>query len=271
MNYYLRTLEGLGRCLGGSLYDEFLQVFQNYVIQGNARKLSTFNALKYLRLIYPDADFSEIYETINDKYYNSPANYRDVAAGAHEFRVADSRARQAAAAQKQESEKAAAIYRARAIEEAEKQASEMEARRAADYKKQQEAAAQEAAAAIAEYKAQRDEIASNLNYIENGQVILTTPEQQAIYKEITGRDYSEILKHDEEAAAVYESEVERMNEQNIDISPVSVHAEHEYTIIDEDANTITYQDETGAVYVEPKSNKALPWLIAGAAALFLLV
>lgn len=268
MRYYLRTLEGVGRCFGGVLYDEFLRRFETLLNAGNSRKLSTYGALKQMRSMssFKDADFSEIYAVIDDKYKGDPYNYREVFEGKEAFIIDESRKRQKAQAQEAAQEQARAIAEA---QEAQARA-EMEAERAAALKFEQEEAAAQAAAEIAKYEALRDEIATNLNYIENGQMILTTPEAMQVYKELTGRDYSEILARDEEAAAVYESEVKKMNEQKIDIGPVVVSSEHEYTIIDEDENTITYQDETGAVYVEQKAKSALPWLIAGAAALFLL-
>lgn len=269
MRYYLRTLEGIGGCLGSALYDEFVQVFVNYDNTGIGKKLAAFRALKQLRATYPNSDFTEIYNIVDGKYYNKPSEYLNVWQGVHEFLKADSRSRQNIKAQEQASAQAAAIAKAREEEAESAYTNYNESIRQV----QEEEAATQAAAVIAEYEALREEISENIEYIDNGQIVLTTPEQMRIYKELTGREYSEILERDEEAAETYESEVKRMEEENktIEISPVVVSSEHEYTIIDEDANSITYQDETGEIYIEPKGGKAWPWILAGAVAVFFLV
>lgn len=271
MNYYLRTLEGVGRCFGGVLFDEFYKIVSRLKSVGTDLKDAAFSALVQMRDKYPNSDFSEIYAAIDERYKSEPYNYKKVYEGKNAFIINESRKRQAAQASAQASEQARAM--AQAKEEAER--AEMEARRAAAARMEEEEAAAQAAAEIAQYEALRDEIANNINYIENGQMILTTPEALQVYKELTGRDYSEILARDEEAAAVYESEVKKMSEeektQMVEISPVVINSEHEYSIIDEDDKTITYQDETGMIHIEPKASVA-PWLIlAGAAAALALV
>lgn len=268
MSYYLRTLEGIGM-LGDT--SEHLQRFENQVNifkRVYSLKDAFFYALKSMREYWPDESLDDIYNYYAQ--FKDAPNYPEISEGIRLFKAYESRQRQKAQAQDQASEQAQAQARAIYQAEAEAEAAEMEARRAAAYRRDQEEAAALAAEEIERYAALRDEISVNLDYVENGQMILTTPEQMQIYKELTDRDYSEILARDDEAAAVYESEIKKMD-QNINLTETPVYSEHEYTIIDEDANTITYQDETGAVHVEPKAGRALPWIIAGAVALFALV
>lgn len=293
MRYYLRTLEGIGRKMGGvvgdyaieaykkehekakqtpgiTIKDAYVLAWKNYInspiapqvpmnLETTSESENELNKEKLLAIrdyiISKDSGqgiitqaAQNLYKSFSNNYYSK--NVRKIKD------IADAEIRRAAAE---------ASAEAKAKEEAE--AFEM-MRRA-----EEEAAAEEAADALAEYQAIREEIANNLNYIKNGQMILTTPEALEVYKELTGRDYSEILARDDEAAAIYESEVKKMEEENevINISPVVVSSEHEYTIIEEDSNTITYQDETGKIYIEPKAGNAWPWIIAGGVALLLLL
>lgn len=81
-----------------------------------------------------------------------------------------------------------------------------------------------------------------------------------------------------EAAAVIIDEAQQvinegatMEQNEIEITPQVVNVEHEFYIIDEDENTITYQDETGKMYVEQKSGSNIGWIIAAAVGAFLLL
>ena len=264
MKYYLRTLEGVGRCFGGVLFDEFYNRFSIILSSTKDRKLATFNALKQMREIYKDADFSEIYQAIDERYNKDPNNYYNVYEGKEAFLIDESRKKQQAQAQEDAQRQAEAIAEA---ERAQKEAERAEAERL-----EQEEEAKAAAAEIRRYEELREEIAADLEYINNGQIIIYTPEALQIYKELTGRDYSEVLARHDEAREAYESEV-KMQEENksIEISPVIVSSGHEYTIIEEDENSITYQDETGEIHIEQKAGSVWPWVLAGAAALFFLV
>ena len=72
MNYYLRTLEGVGRCFGGVLFDEFYRIVGNYKAVGTDLKEAAFGALKYLRGIYPNSSFDEIYNAVNEPHKTDP-------------------------------------------------------------------------------------------------------------------------------------------------------------------------------------------------------
>ena len=81
-----------------------------------------------------------------------------------------------------------------------------------------------------------------------------------------------------EAAAVIIDEAQQvinegaiMEKNEIELTPQVVNVEHEYYIIDEDENTITYQDETGKMYVEQKAGSGLGWIVAAAVGAFLLL
>ena len=56
----------------------------------------------------------------------------------------------------------------------------------------------------------------------------------------------------------------------VDLDTQLVTSGSEFTVIDETDETISYVDETGALHVEQKAKSGLGWLIAAAAALFLL-
>ena len=56
----------------------------------------------------------------------------------------------------------------------------------------------------------------------------------------------------------------------VDLDTQLVTSGSEYTIVDETDETISYVDETGALHVEQKAKSGLGWLIAAAAAFFLL-
>lgn len=56
----------------------------------------------------------------------------------------------------------------------------------------------------------------------------------------------------------------------VDLQTQLVTSGSEFTVIDETDETISYVDETGALHVEQKAKSGLGWLIAAAAAFFLL-
>ena len=159
MNYYLRTLEGVGRCFGGVLFDEFYRIVGNYKAVGTDLKAAAFGALKYLRGIYPNSSFDEIYNAVNERYKTDPYNYKKVYEGTQAFIIYESRKAQAAQAAQQASEQA------RAYAEAMKAQAEAEAVEQA----QAEAEAVEQAQAIINEGEPMQEI-----NIEN-QVIESTP------------------------------------------------------------------------------------------------
>ena len=60
-------------------------------------------------------------------------------------------------------------------------------------------------------------------------------------------------------------------DSEVEIEPVIVDSLPEYSIIDEDETSITYEDEAGGVHTIPKAKtSAAPWLLAAAAAVFFL-
>lgn len=126
-------------------------------------------------------------------------------------------------------------------------------------RRQQEAAQKQAAAAAAAYaaamKAKRE------------------AEEEAARAALEAQQQEEA-----EAAAVIIDEAQQlinegatMQNEEIELTPQVVNVEHEYYIIDEDENTITYQDETGKMYVEQKAGSGLGWIIAAAVGAFLLL
>ena len=59
-------------------------------------------------------------------------------------------------------------------------------------------------------------------------------------------------------------------ETDVNISTQLVTSGQEYTVVDETAETIAYVDEAGELHVEQKQKSGLGWLVAAAAAFFLL-
>lgn len=264
MSYFLRTLEGLGM-LGDT--SEHLKRFEKQVDifkRVYSLKDSFFYALKSMREYWPDESLDDIYNYYAQ--FKDAPNYPAISEGIRLFKAYESRQRQKEQAQAQASEQAQAQARAIYQAEAEAEAAELEARRAAAYRREQDEAAAQAAEEIERYTALRDEIKLNLEYIENGQRILTTPEQMQIYKELTGREYSEILNKDDELKQII-NEVAPMQEINIENQVIE--SLPTYTIISEDSESITYEDEAGNVHIEPKASAA-PWLVIAAAAVLFL-
>lgn len=58
--------------------------------------------------------------------------------------------------------------------------------------------------------------------------------------------------------------------RTVDLDTQLVTSGSEFTVVDETDETISYVDETGALHVEQKAKSGLGWLIAAAAAFFLL-
>ena len=90
--------------------------------------------------------------------------------------------------------------------------------------------------------------------------------------------YEEAMKAQAEAMQQAQAEaVEQANEiinegatmQELTLENQVIESTPTYTIIDETADSITYEDEAGNVHIEPKSNAATWLIIAAAAALFL--
>ena len=74
----------------------------------------------------------------------------------------------------------------------------------------------------------------------------------------------------EEQAYLHFQELIPTSSTDINLNTQLVTSGHEYTVVDETDETISYVDETGALHVEQKQKSGLGWLIAAAAALFLL-
>lgn len=270
MNYFLRTLEGLGDVTGGvvntfltnyvsrymneNVLDRHFYAFRDFVndYPGTAYKSLVNDIIKYVRSLegqWNQTGWAKLADNMAAWYTNFLRQNRD------------EQAAQQQAAQYDEAMKA----RAAAIAAAELE--EENERRIENLKRmQEEEAAAIAQQAIDERAALVEEIIENIDDIEAGRRVLLTAEQEQIYKELTGRDYSEILNRDDELKQIV-NEVKPM--QEITLENQVVDSLPTYTIIDETADSITYEDEAGNIHVEPKSNSATWLIIAAAAALFL--
>lgn len=84
----------------------------------------------------------------------------------------------------------------------------------------------------------------------------------------------EVQQQTEEANNMTEEELNYLKFQEktptVDLDTQLVTSGSEFTIVDETDETISYVDETGALHVEQKAKSGLGWLIAAAAAFFLL-
>lgn len=269
MSYFLRTLEGLGdtgvvantfvskyvpRYMNENLVDRYFFAFKDFVndYPDIVYKSLVNDIIKYVRGLegqWNQTGWAKLADNMAAWYTQFLRKNRD------------EQAEQARAAQYAEAMKA------RAEAEAAAQLEEENAQRIENLKRiQEEEAAAIAQQAIDERAALVEEIRENLADIETGRRVLVTPEQEQIYKELTGRDYSEILEQDKELKQIV-NEVEPMNELQIENQVVE--SLPTYTIIDETADSITYEDEAGNVHVEPKASAA-PWLILAAAAVLFL-
>lgn len=85
---------------------------------------------------------------------------------------------------------------------------------------------------------------------------------------------AEVQQQTEEANNMTEEELNYLKFQEktptVDLDTQLVTSGSEFTIVDETDETISYVDETGALHVEQKAKSGLGWLIAAAAAFFLL-
>lgn len=238
MNYFLRTLEGLGDVTGG-VVNTFLE---NYVSRYMNENLLDRHFFAFRDFVndYPDMVYKSLVNEII-KYVRGLegqwgqtgwAKLADnMAAWYTQFlrKSRDEQAAQEQAAQYEEAmkERAAAIEAAQEAEESRRRQAEQ---------------AQEQAAAAA----------------------------RAYSEAMKARPVDEIAKAQAEAV---EQANEIINEvkpmQDITLENQVIESTPTYTIIDETAESITYEDEAGNVHVEPKASAA-PWLIlAAAAALFL--
>ena len=274
MNYFLRTLEGLGDVAGG-VVNNFLSNYVSRYLNENLIDRHFF-AFKDFVNDYPDIVYKSLVNDVikyvrglegqwNQTGWSKLAD--NMAAWYTQFlrKNRDEQEAQAQAAQYAEAMKA------RAAAEAAAQLEEENAQRIENLKRiEEEEAAAVAQQAIDERAALVDEIRENLADIETGRRVLVTPEQEQIYKELTGRDYSEILKQDNELKQIVNESNEVDSMQEITLENQVVESLPTYTIIDETADSFVYEDEAGNIHIEPKAQSAAPWLIlAAAAALFL--
>ena len=200
MSYYLRTLEGISRPLGGWFLEAFLNIYRSNLGKYEDRKANTYYSLVEFREKFPRESFEEIYKYIREKYASNPSNYGQTYEGMKAFISMESR--------KQQSEAAAAS-----------------------------AARQEEARAEAMRKQEEDAQAA--------------------------------LQAEEEALQII-NEGEQM-EQNIELPETTVSELPEYTVLWEDSESITYEDEAGNIHTEAKAKSGAGWILAAAAGLLLLI
>ena len=269
MTYFLRTLEGLTRA-PNSYEQEFLNKINSWVAAyGITTREAVFKWLRENRLNenLQKIIIGSLEREPGTDFYNGLTDYRRYIAELN--REQDSEAltlAQAAAAQN----KLIEAERQKAIAEAEQELVyfDIDQRRAADEQRRREAAAnlEEAEAIRAEIDARRAADEQARAERERAEA-----EQQLVYDEIDyRRAQDEELEREEQVKREIEEflkEGEQM--QDITLENQVVESTPTYTIIDETADSITYEDEAGNVHIEPKASAA-PWLIlAAAAALFL--
>lgn len=224
MSYYLRTLEGISRPLGGWFLEAFLNIYRSNLGKYEDRKANTYYSLVDFREQFPRESFEEIYNYIREKYEENPNNYGQTYEGMKAFISMESRKQQAEAA-------AAAAAR------------QAEARAEAMREQEEEAAA----ARQAESEA--------LEIINEG-------EQMSDYKQHMN-DFVQMAVEDRKNLIV---------SQNLELPETTISEFPEYSVLWEDENSITYQDdETGEVHTDPKAKSGAGWILAAAAGLLLLI
>ena len=269
MTYFLRTLEGLTRA-PNSYEQEFLNKINSWVDSyGITTREAVFKWLRENRLNenLQKIIIGSIEREPGTDFYNGLTDYRRYMAELNREQDAEALAlAQAAAAQNKliESE------RQKALAEAEQELVyyDIDQSRAADEQRRREAAAnlEEAEAIRAEIDARR--AADEQARIERERA---EAEQELVYDEI---DYRRAQDEEREREEQVKREIEEFLKegeqmQDITIENQVIESTPTYTIIDETADSITYEDEAGNVHIEPKASAA-PWLIlAAAAALFL--
>ena len=235
MNYYLRTLEGAPR-LGALTIEEF----KNKIAYRRQYLGQDVETAVYYQLL-------EVLETDGEGTYTGIKNYitANYGIGQPARRGLD----------RVEAECAAAAEAAEATR-----------------RRQKEAAQAQAAAAAEAYRAA-------MNAKREAEEEAARAALEAQQQEEAARAALEAQQQEEaEAAAVIIDEAQQvinegaiMEKNEIELTPQVVNVEHEYYIIDEDENTITYQDETGKMYVEQKAGSGLGWIVAAAVGAFLLL
>lgn len=245
--YYLHTLEGVARTFGAalSLVEEFNNLFYKHRNAGLDIGPAVFRALQNVHALHPLDDLTDVYNYLYSlEGKNNLTGYIEIV---NNFISLLSRQKQQAQAQAQASD-AAAAYKA-----------------AMDRKKQEE---EDAAAIEAE---------------ERRIIAAQRAEQDASEQAAAYREAVEATTVEETPAATMENEVKNMDElaylnfqqkisnsDNVNLPEQYVTGGHEYTIIDEDNKTISYTDETGKLYIEPKVTPVWPWIIAAVAGFVLL-
>lgn len=270
MTYFLRTLEGLTRA-PNSYEKDFLDRINSWVAgYGITTREAVFKWLRENRLNenLQKIIIGSLEREPGTDFYNGLTDYRRYMAELNRAQAPEALAlAQAAAAQNQLIE----AERQKAIAEAEQELIyyDIDQRRAADERRRREAAAnlEEAEAIRAEIDARR--AADEQARIERERA---EAEQELVYDEIDYRRAQDEEREREEQVAreieEFLKEGEQM-QQDITLENQVVESTPTYTIIDETADSITYEDEAGNIHVEPKASAA-PWLIlVAAAALFL--
>lgn len=264
MTYFLRTLEGLTRA-PNSYEQDFLNKINSWVAAyGITTREAVFKWLRENRLNenLQKIIIGSLEREPGTDFYNGLTDYRRYMAELNREQDAEALAlAQAAAAQN----KLIEAERQKAIAEAEQELVyyDIDQRR------------REAAANLEEAEAIRAIIDARRAADEQARAERERAEaaQQLVYDEIDyRRAQDEELEREEQVKREieeFEREGEKMNEQDLTLENQIVTSTPVYTIIDETADSITYEDEAGNVHVEPKASAA-PWLIlAAAAALFL--
>ena len=269
MNYFLRTLEGLTRA-PNSYEQEFLNKVNSWVASyGITTREAVFKWLRENRLNenLQKIIIGSLEREPGTDFYNGLTDYRRYMAELNREQDAEVLAlAQAAAAQN----KLIEAERQKAIAEAEQELVyyDIDQRRAADEQRRREAAAN-----LAEAEAIRAEIDARRAADEQARAERERAEaaQQLVYDEI---DYRRAQDEEREREEQVKREIEEFLKegeqmQDITLENQVIESTPTYTIIDETADSITYEDEAGNIHVEPKVS-AVPWLIlAAAAALFL--
>lgn len=110
----------------------------------------------------------------------------------------------------------------------------------------QESVSQQSAAAAAAAAAQEEKRAESMVVLEEYEPEASVSEEDTVIQEVD------------------------MN-QNIDLPEVSVSSLPEYTLLWEDSESITYEDESGNIHTEAKAKSGAGWLLAAAAGLLFLI